>query len=322
MKKIDQWGLEVFEVNQLTNGRPLTCVTYMILQKRNFLETFKIPVPTLLRYIGTVEKHYRKENYYHNNIHAADVAQSVHVLLSSPVLSSVFTDLEILAAIFAGAIHDVNHPGLNNQFLIQTMSELAIIYNDVSVLENHHLAMAFKLLQNDGCDIFANLSKKERQSLRKMVIDMVLATDMSKHMSLLADLRTMVEAHKFSKGISLSINNYSDRIKILQCCVHCADLSNPTKPLHLYKEWVKRVLEECWCQGDKERNLGLAVSPMMDRHSVSVEKSQVGFIDFIVQPLWETWADLVYPDANKILDALQENRDYFNSKILTSPSME
>ena len=52
-------------------------------------------------------------------------------------------------------------------------SELALMYNDESVLENHHLAVAFKLLQNENCDIFANLTKKQRQSLRKMVIDMV-----------------------------------------------------------------------------------------------------------------------------------------------------
>ena len=47
------------------------------------------------------------------------------------------------------------------------------MYNDESVLENHHLAVAFKLVQNQDCDIFVNLSKKQRQTLRKMVIDMV-----------------------------------------------------------------------------------------------------------------------------------------------------
>ena len=85
----------------------------------------------------------------------------------------VFTPLEVMSAIFAAAIHDVDHPGLTNQFLINTSSELAIMYNDESVLENHHLAVAFKLLQNSDCDIFVNLTRKQRQTLRKMVIDMV-----------------------------------------------------------------------------------------------------------------------------------------------------
>lgn len=52
-------------------------------------------------------------------------------------------------------------------------SELALMYNDSSVLENHHLAVGFKLLQEENCDIFQNLTKKQRQLLRKMVIDIV-----------------------------------------------------------------------------------------------------------------------------------------------------
>ena len=90
-----------------------------------------------------------------------------------PPFQCVFTPLEVMSAIFAAAIHDVDHPGLTNQFLINTSSELAIMYNDESVLENHHLAVAFKLLQNSDCDILVNLTKKQRQTLRKMVIDMV-----------------------------------------------------------------------------------------------------------------------------------------------------
>ena len=34
----------------------------------------------------------------------------------------------------------------------------------------------------------------------------------------------------------------------------------------------------------------------------------MGFISFIVQPLWETWAELVYPDAQDILTTLENNR--------------
>ena len=47
---------------------------------------------------------------------------------------------------------------------------------------------------------------------------------------------------------------------------------------------------------------------------------QVGFIDYIVHPLWETWADLVYPDAADILDTLEDNRDWYHSMIPISPS--
>ncbi|KAF4791510.1 cAMP-specific 3',5'-cyclic phosphodiesterase 4B [Turdus rufiventris] len=259
LEDLNKWGLNIFNVARYSHNRPLTCIMYAIFQERDLLKTFKISSDTFVTYMMTLEDHYHSDVAYHNSLHAADVAQSTHVLLSTPALDAVFTDLEILAAIFAAAIHDVDHPGVSNQFLINTNSELALMYNDESVLENHHLAVGFKLLQEEHCDIFQNLSKKQRQTLRKMVIDMVLATDMSKHMSLLADLKTMVETKKVTSSGVLLLDNYTDRI-------------------------------------------------------------QVGFIDYIVHPLWETWADLVQPDAQDILDTLEDNRNWYQSMIPQSPS--
>ncbi|KAM4576018.1 3',5'-cyclic-AMP phosphodiesterase 4D isoform 2-T2 [Odontesthes bonariensis] len=320
LENVNKWGLNVFKISEFSGNRPLTVMMYTIFQERDLLKTFKIPLDTFITYLMTLEDHYHGDVAYHNNIHAADVTQSTHVLLSTPALEAVFTDLEILAAIFASAIHDVDHPGVSNQFLISTNSELALMYNDSSVLENHHLAVGFKLLQEENCDIFQNLTKKQRQSLRKMVIDIVLATDMSKHMNLLADLKTMVETKKVTSSGVLLLDNYSDRIQVLQNMVHCADLSNPTKPLQVYRQWTDRIMEEFFSQGDRERERGMEISPMCDKHNASVEKSQVGFIDYIVHPLWETWADLVHPDAQDILDTLEDNREWYQSTIPQSPS--
>ncbi|XP_018608925.1 cAMP-specific 3',5'-cyclic phosphodiesterase 4B-like isoform X4 [Scleropages formosus] len=320
LEDLNKWGLNIFKVSEFSNNRPLTCIMYAIFQERDLMKTFKIPVDTFVTFMMTLEDHYHSDVAYHNSLHAADVAQSTHILLSTPALDAVFTDLEILAAIFAAAIHDVDHPGVSNQFLINTNSELALMYNDESVLENHHLAVGFKLLQEEHCDIFQNLNKKQRQSLRKMVIDMVLATDMSKHMSLLADLKTMVETKKVTSSGVLLLDNYTDRIQVLRNMVHCADLSNPTKSLELYRQWTDRIMDEFFHQGDKERERGMEISPMCDKHTASVEKSQVGFIDYIVHPLWETWADLVHPDAQDILDTLEDNRNWYQSMIPQSPS--
>nr|KAF6478907.1 hypothetical protein HJG59_000129 [Molossus molossus] len=320
LENLNKWGLNIFHVSDYARGRSLSCIMYTIFQERDLLKKFHIPVDTMVTYMLTLEDHYHQDVAYHNSLHAADVLQSTHVLLATPALDAVFTDLEILAALFAAAIHDVDHPGVSNQFLINTNSELALMYNDESVLENHHLAVGFKLLQEDNCDIFQNLSKRQRQSLRKMVIDMVLATDMSKHMTLLADLKTMVETKKVTSSGVLLLDNYSDRIQVLRNMVHCADLSNPTKPLELYRQWTDRIMAEFFQQGDRERERGMEISPMCDKHTASVEKSQVGFIDYIVHPLWETWADLVHPDAQEILDTLEDNRDWYYSAIRQSPS--
>ena len=84
------------------------------------------------------------------------------------------------------------------------------------------------------------------------------------------------------KQIILSSGLFSKRIadlvfvlQILQNMVHCSDLSNPTKPLELYKTWVERIMGELFHQGDMERDLGLDISPMCDRESATIEKSQV-----------------------------------------------
>uniref|UniRef100_A0A8C0FDH8 PDEase domain-containing protein n=1 Tax=Bubo bubo TaxID=30461 RepID=A0A8C0FDH8_BUBBB len=298
LEDTNKWGLNVFKVAEYSGNRPLTVIMYSIFQERDLMKTFRIPVNTFITYMLTLEDHYHADVAYHNNIHAADVAQSTHVLLSTPALE-VSPD------------HGCH---------LRQHSELALMYNDASVLENHHLAVGFKLLQEENCDIFQNLSKKQRQSLRKMAIDMVLATDMSKHMNLLADLKTMVETKKVTSLGVLLLDNYSDRIQVLQNMVHCADLSNPTKPLELYRQWTDRIMVEFFRQGDREREKGMEISPMCDKHTASVEKSQVGFIDFIAHPLWETWADLVHPDAQEILDTLEDNREWYQSMIPRSPS--
>ncbi|KAG7486909.1 cAMP-specific 3 3' [Solea senegalensis] len=320
LEDLDKWSFNIFRVAEFSNNRPLSCIMYAIFQERELLKTFRIPVDTFVTYMMTLEDHYHGNVAYHNSLHAADVTQSTHVLLSTPALDAVFTDLEILAALFAAAIHDVDHPGVSNQFLINTNSELALMYNDESVLENHHLAVGFKLLHQENCDIFQNLTKRQRQSLRKLVIDMVLGTDMSKHMTLLADLKTMVETKKVTSSGVLLLDQYTERIQVLRNMVHCADLSNPTKPLPLYRQWTERIMEEFFRQGDKERERGMEISAMCDKHTASVEKSQVGFIDYIVHPLWETWADLVHPDAQELLDTLEENREWYLNTMPQSPS--
>nr|XP_018667622.1 cAMP-specific 3',5'-cyclic phosphodiesterase 4B isoform X3 [Ciona intestinalis] len=320
LEDIDTWGgVDLFKIAEISNNRPLTSIMYTICKKRDMFVKFKLSPVKFLTYMMTLEDHYRKVPY-HNSLHAADVTQSVHVLLSSAALDSVFTDLEVLAALVASAMHDVDHPGLNNQYHCANSTELAIMYNDECVLENHHLAVGFKLMQQDHCDVFEHFTQKQWQSLRKMAIDMVLATDMSKHMQLLANLKTMVETKKVAASGVLMLDNYTDRIQVLQNMVHCADLSNSSKPIEAYKQWVARLIDEFWMQGDVEREAGLEISPLCDRHNTSIERSQVMFIDFVVHPLLETWADLVNPYAQDIINQLASNREYYASRLPNLPS--
>ncbi|KTG31746.1 hypothetical protein cypCar_00035762 [Cyprinus carpio] len=90
--------------------------------------------------------------------------------------------IDEVAALIAATVHDVDHPGRTNSFLCNAGSELAILYNDTAVLESHHAALAFQITtRDDKCNIFKNMERNEYRTLRQAVIDMVLATEMTKH---------------------------------------------------------------------------------------------------------------------------------------------
>lgn len=118
--EIDQWGIDIFKIGDLSCNRPLTSVAYAVFQTRDLLSALLIPPKTFLAFMVTLEDHYVKDNPFHNSCHAADVAQSTHVLLNTPALEGVFAPVEICAALFAACVHDVDHPGLTNQFLVNS----------------------------------------------------------------------------------------------------------------------------------------------------------------------------------------------------------
>jgi len=97
-----------------------------------------------------------------------------------PVISEHVSDLEFLAVLFAAIIHDVDHPGYTNNFLINTgFYQYALLYNDRSVLENHHLYVGFNTLSSLECNFTESLSKADFKIFRDTVIELVLATDLS-----------------------------------------------------------------------------------------------------------------------------------------------
>ena len=96
--------------------------------------------------------------------------------------------------------------------------------------------------------------------------------------------------------------------------IHAADISNPVKPFKIYAELTERILKEYWNQGDHEREKGLPVSYLMDRYTVNTSKSQVGFINIIVQPLYEV-IKCFLPDIGVCITALEENKNIWNEKV-------
>ena len=72
---------------------------------------------------------------------------------------------KLLACYLAAIIHDYEHRGVNNDFLIKTSDPLALLYNDVSPMENHHVAAAFLLMRDSQYAFFPQAGKKVRISV-------------------------------------------------------------------------------------------------------------------------------------------------------------
>nr|KAF6337221.1 phosphodiesterase 1A [Myotis myotis] len=289
LKEVDKWSFDVFALNEASGEHSLKFMIYELFTRYDLINRFKIPVSCLIAFAEALEVGYSKyKNPYHNLIHAADVTQTVHCIMLHTGIMHWLTELEILAMVFAAAIHDYEHTGTTNNFHIQTRSDVAILYNDRSVLENHHVSAAYRLMQEEEMNVLINLSKDDWRDLRNLVIEMVLSTDMSGHFQQIKNIRN-----------SLQQPEGTDRAKTMSLILHAADISHPAKCWQLHHRWTMALMEEFFRQGDKEAELGLPFSPLCDRKSTMVAQSQIGFIDFIVEPtlslLTDTTEKIIIP---------------------------
>ena len=276
-------------------------------------------------FIFRVANGYHRQNPYHTDLHAADMVQSLLVYSLFGNLQKVldFNDLDLISLFISAAIHDLGHPGYTNNFLINTKHELAIKYNDQSVLENYHVSEGFNIIFNKpGCNIFEKMSNDDYKICRKRIVNCVLATDMTLHGKELQFLKSKSQAYNIKNGENVEkifeskdpVMNFNLRQEFLSVIIHSADVSNPTKPLDIYKQWAHRCVEEFFKQGDMEKRLGIPVSFNCDRDTVFLPQSQMGFIDAIVSPLFSVVCEF-FPGMSFTLDNMKINREYYKNEV-------
>uniref|UniRef100_A0A673W8U5 Phosphodiesterase n=1 Tax=Salmo trutta TaxID=8032 RepID=A0A673W8U5_SALTR len=309
LKDVDKWSFDVFVLHEASSEHALKFLVYELLTRYDLINRFRIPVSSLVSFVEALEVGYSKHrNPYHNLIHAADVTQTAHYLMLHTGIMHWLTELDILAMVFAAAIHDFEHTGTTNNFHIQTRSEVAILYNDRSVLENHHVSAAYRLMQEDEMNILVNLSKDDWRELRTLVIEMVMSTDMSCHFQ---QIKTMRNALQQPEGV--------DKAKALSLMLHAADISHPAKAWKLHYRWTQALMEEFFRQGDKEVELGLPFSPLCDRKATMIAQSQIGFIDFIVEPTFSVLVDTTEKIITPLIEDSQGETHSHYYKLWTIP---
>lgn len=294
-----------------------------------FVEEFSMKPEVLCNFLRLVEADYPKDNPYHNNIHATDVTQTTFALLQMGGDKYSSSPLELFSLILAAVCHDMGHPGRNNSFEVNSHSDLAVIYNDSSVLENMHAARACRLLSSKldtdlNADILSGLPTSAKVAFRSNFTKAILWTDMSQHFAKLAQLKSKISAHGTTNHAKFYVNVDGRSISsVLLFLLHVADISNPAKPAPIFVEWCDRCLNEFFAQGDAEKKAFMPVSPMCDRELTVKSDSQLGFIKFIVRPSFVLMSDLMPRVVDEILPVLEQNLKYWeDQKIQEKGGME
>jgi len=294
------------------------------------MQFLQVSEAVLINWLQMIEANYHGRNPYHNSTHAADVLHASAFFCERDRVKEIFDDLDQVACLLAAIVHDLDHPGFTNAFLINAGNHLAVLYNDVAVLENHHVSYAFHITsKDDRVNIFKNMDKDDFRCMRQQMIDMVLATEMTKHFEHLSKFNGSInKPAKLEDELSASIPNGGrastvsvadlsspeNKTLIKRMLIKCADVSNPLRPLELCREWAYRIAEEYCNQTEEEKRRGQPiVMPVFDKKACNVPKSQIGFIEFFINDMFDSWDD--FCDTPELISHLEVNYQYWQSQV-------
>ena len=319
-KRITEKDFNIFELKKIVGqSNVLPLMGRVILETFGLKDDKIINVNKLETFLNTVSSQYLISTLYHNNMHGADVTQTICLFFLNSNAEKMFetTVLDLLSIFISALGHDIGHPGLNNNFHINASTELAITYNDASCLENFHCCKLFTILKKDETNIFEKLSVSDYKDIRKRMISEILATDMFYHKKVMSMIQTKIPQIKNDKFEFINDDKESKKNEqqcLLDFFIHSADLAHNTKLFEISLKWVELLSEEFWLQGDKEKSMGLNVSFLCDRKDTNVPSSQVNFIRGFIIPTFEVLIN-IFPTLNYTVENANNNMNEWQKLV-------
>jgi len=274
--KIGSWDLSTLKLEDDTKGRVIQVVGHRLLVGLNGIEWHK---PSLSGFLVELERSYLS-NHYHSAAHGADCSNALTLLVQSLSLKDTLEPHQHAAVVIAGLGHDVGHPGRTNPFLLSLQKHpVALLYNDERVLESFHSSFTMALLYK--YNVTKVFNREQLFAVRWLVIQLILATDTKPMFEELAAFRL-----RLSDGRFAPLREFQDCITFVRMLMRGADINHGAKPWDLHETWSMRITMEFHAQGDEEKSLGLPVSPLCEREGFNLPKSQSGFLEYVVMPIW------------------------------------
>ncbi|KAF7283461.1 hypothetical protein GWI33_000545 [Rhynchophorus ferrugineus] len=277
------------------------CFVIEMMKDLGFIDTFRIKIDTLARFVLYVKKGYR-EVPYHNWQHAFSVAHFAYLALKNFQLveKGYLSKLEALAYFVSCLCHDIDHRGTTNSFQQQSNSVLASLYSsEGSVMERHHLSQTICTLNTEGCNFLDSLSHDDYVKCLDLIKDMILATDLASHYKIHAKQLNMAQ-EGFNK------TNAQHRYYLASLLMTCADLSDQTKDWTETKKVAQLIYAEFFAQGDLEKKMGKEPANMMDREKASIPDHQLEFLRQCCVCIFKILAT-IFPSAKVLVNAIKQN---------------
>lgn len=256
----------------------------------------------------------RLDNPFHNFKHGMSVMHSTYYLMTMTKVGLSFDRLGWAAMLFAALMHDVDHSGKTNGYEMNSGSELAVRYNDNSILENHHCSTAFSTIKKEEFNIFSEFDLDQMKKFRKWVIEGILSTDVKLHFSHLEKFKDKLTQQVFNPDYG---SNEPDYLLLIDQLIHTSDLYVPTKKVEHSARWSMLINQEFINQNQAEKNSGLPETPFyknLDKPEVRY-KSEKFFVEKIVSPLWIEMDRFTEGGLEVQLKHLKDNLEYWTVEL-------
>lgn len=226
-----------------------------------------------------------RNNPFHNFSHGMTVMHQSYILLKQTKLKTYYDDLGKLSVMFASLMHDIDHRGRTNVFEANSLSEISLVYNDRSILENHHCSTAFTVIRKSKYNIVEALSYEKFMDFRKIVIEAILSTDVKRHFDIIDQFQKKRDDPAFNPVFA---ECSADFHLLTGMVIHTCDLYVPTRKCEDAVRWSALVNREFIEQNKEEKAKGLPETPFyknLEQPDV-MGRSEKFFVEKIVSPLW------------------------------------
>mmetsp|Transcript_43901 Transcript_43901/g.92374 ORF Transcript_43901/g.92374 Transcript_43901/m.92374 type:complete len:463 (+) Transcript_43901:129-1517(+) len=355
--EIRDWSFDVLQFEDSV----LIDVFVQMLEYYDLMEKFQLDRQIMELYCGEVMARHHKDCYYqridiekdgveeecqpeilceyHNWYHAISCAHVSFLFLTLGGADEYLSPLEQFCIIMGALIHDLDHPGTNNDFEVKRSTSLAKQYDNDAVLERHAVNMGLSLCEEKPeFDWLQSFDEKDREYVKHFITESVLATDPARHGEIVKEALAFAQkgpqnyqstsasetlnsnGHSSSASPQMAYFNKNDpqhRLFIGRLTLHAADISNPVHTsFEVASDWAIRVTTEFSKQAKREKELQLPVTSFMDGldSEVDIAKVQINFFRFMVKPLFNT-IGILFPNLQMFEGWGEKNCDEYQKVI-------